>query len=61
MFTDIAAAIEEAAYLRHNGDFMRHFKVVQKPGGVMQVVNDRGEHDSRTMWSTRGQPNYEPA
>ena len=50
-FTDISVAIEEANWLRDKQK--RHFKVVQKKGGVMQVQHDRFDNDNRIMWTTR--------
>lgn len=54
MFTDISAAIEEALWHRYKPtDQKRHYKVVQQPGGVMDVQLDKGKPDNRIMWSTR--------
>lgn len=54
MFTEIDTAIEEALWSRyHFTDQKRHFKVVQQPGGLMAVQQDRGKPDNRIMWSTR--------
>lgn len=54
MFTDLAAAIDEARFLR--ADTGRHHCITQRPGGVMYVRqerNPRREIGLKKLYTTR--------
>ncbi len=54
MFTDLAAAIDEARFL--SADTGRHHCITQRPGGVMYVRqerNPRREIGLRKLYTTR--------